>query len=71
MEDRNGRKPELVSRMNYLTLLNLGDTIRHFGPLRWLWEGGRMGKLSLHMNELAVITIDQEFLDSNHVDSPI
>ena len=41
---KEAEKLELVSRMNYMTLLNMEDAIGHFGPLRLLWEGGRMGK---------------------------
>ena len=37
-------KRELVSKQNYLTLLNLEETINRFGPMRLLWEGGRMGE---------------------------
>ena len=37
-------KPVLASRPNFLTLLNLEEAIKHYGPMRLLWEGGRMGK---------------------------
>ena len=39
------KKPMLITKMNFLTLLNLPECIRQFGPLRLLWEGGGMGTL--------------------------
>jgi hypothetical protein len=34
-----GEKPKVVTASNYLTLLNLPDTIRHYGSLREYYEG--------------------------------
>jgi hypothetical protein len=36
--------PSWISRYNFLCLLNLPDTIRHYGHVRNLWEGGSNGE---------------------------
>ena len=37
-------KPIWISRSNYLSLLNLPEQMRFFGPLRLYWEGGWKGE---------------------------
>ena len=37
----------LISRPNFLTLLNIPDSIEQFGPPRSVWEGGEMGEGSI------------------------
>ncbi|KAL7577908.1 hypothetical protein ACA910_007544 [Epithemia clementina (nom. ined.)] len=37
-------KPSWVSPYNFMSLLNLLDTVRQFGPLRNIWEGGTQGE---------------------------
>lgn len=39
-----GKKPKVISASNYLTLLNLPETMRRFGPLRGIWEGHWCGE---------------------------
>ena len=36
--------PSWISQYNFLCLLNLPDTIKHYGHLRNLWEGGTNGE---------------------------
>jgi hypothetical protein len=36
--------PGWITSYNFCSLLNLPSTIREFGPLRNLWEGGGMGE---------------------------
>jgi len=38
------KKPKVISASNYLTLLNLPETLERFGPLRNLWEGNMHGE---------------------------
>jgi hypothetical protein len=47
MEDQLPRKkdlPQWVSSYNFLSLLNLPDVIRQYGPIRNIWEGGPQGE---------------------------
>jgi hypothetical protein len=47
MDEKLKRKSESVSWLssyNFLSLLNLPDIIREYGPLRLIWEGGSMGE---------------------------
>jgi hypothetical protein len=47
MDDKLKRKSEVpswLSSYNFLSLLNLPDIIREYGPLRLIWEGGSMGE---------------------------
>ena len=37
-------KPIWISRSNLLSLLNLPEQMRFFGPLRLYWEGGWKGE---------------------------
>jgi hypothetical protein len=39
--------PSAIRQPNLITLMNLEPTIDRFGPLRYLWEGGGMGKGSI------------------------
>ena len=39
-----GRKPTYITCYNYLCLLNLGDTIEEFGPMRRYFEGKWLGE---------------------------
>ena len=41
------QKCMLISRPNFLTLLNIPDSIERFGPPRSVWEGGEMGEGSI------------------------
>jgi hypothetical protein len=42
---RNGKNsPGWISKMNFISLLNLPDVLRRFGSLRPLWEGDRKGE---------------------------
>ena len=43
LRNRND-KPIWISRSNYLSLLNLPEQMRFFGPLRLYWEGGWKGE---------------------------
>lgn len=42
--DDSKRDPKWLSSYNFLSLLNLTATMRTFGPLRGLWEGGKIGE---------------------------
>ncbi|KAL7555438.1 hypothetical protein ACA910_008058 [Epithemia clementina (nom. ined.)] len=37
-------KPSWVTSYNFMSLLNLPDAVRRFGPLRNIWEGGTQGE---------------------------
>ncbi|KAL7578583.1 hypothetical protein ACA910_011639 [Epithemia clementina (nom. ined.)] len=37
-------KPSWVTTYNFMSLLNLPDAVRRFGPLRNIWEGGTQGE---------------------------
>ncbi|KAL7580358.1 hypothetical protein ACA910_004386 [Epithemia clementina (nom. ined.)] len=37
-------KPSWVTSYNFMSLLNLTDAVRRFGPLRNIWEGGMQGE---------------------------
>ena len=37
-------KPIWISKSNYLSLLNLPEQMKEFGPLRLYWEGGWKGE---------------------------
>ncbi|KAL7563782.1 hypothetical protein ACA910_020466 [Epithemia clementina (nom. ined.)] len=37
-------KPSWVTLYNFMSLLNLPDAVRQFGPLRNIWEGGTQGE---------------------------
>lgn len=39
-----GKKPKVIAASNYLTLMNLPDTIRRYGPLREYFEGNFAGE---------------------------
>ena len=39
-----GEKPIWITKSNYLSLLNLPDQMKEFGPLRLYWEGGWKGE---------------------------
>ena len=41
------RVPMILSKVNFLTLLNVPDCIKRFGSARSLWEGGAMGEGSI------------------------
>ena len=58
VKEKDAHKLELVSRQNYMTLLNMEHAIDHYGPLRLLWEGGRMGKLHKVLLLLQVFFFD-------------
>ncbi|KAL7556429.1 hypothetical protein ACA910_020341 [Epithemia clementina (nom. ined.)] len=38
------KKPSWVASYNFMSLLNLPDAVRRFGPLRIIWEGGTQGE---------------------------
>ncbi|KAL7575435.1 hypothetical protein ACA910_007336 [Epithemia clementina (nom. ined.)] len=42
-EDSN-KKPSWVTLYNFMSLLNLPDAVRQFGPLCNIWEGGTQGE---------------------------
>ena len=47
MEDKLPRKkqlPQWLSAYNFLSLLNLPDVVRQYGPIRNIWEGGPQGE---------------------------
>ncbi|KAL7567097.1 hypothetical protein ACA910_009427 [Epithemia clementina (nom. ined.)] len=37
-------KPSRVTLYNFMSLLNLPDAVRRFGPLRNIWDGGMQGE---------------------------
>ena len=43
------QKPKWVDAYNFLSLFNLVDIMREYGPLRNLWEGGAMGEAILQL----------------------
>jgi hypothetical protein len=47
MEDtmpRKKRLPQWLSAYNFLSLLNLPEVVRQYGPIRNIWEGGAQGE---------------------------
>ena len=43
VHDQNS-SPMWCAKSNFICLLNLPDTMRRYGPLRLLWEGGDCGE---------------------------
>ncbi|KAL7569431.1 hypothetical protein ACA910_009617 [Epithemia clementina (nom. ined.)] len=42
--EESHEKPSWVTLYNFMSLLNLPDAVRRFGPLRNIWEGGTQGE---------------------------
>ncbi|KAL7567106.1 hypothetical protein ACA910_009435 [Epithemia clementina (nom. ined.)] len=42
--EESHEKPSWVTLYNFMSLLNLPDAVRQFGPLRNIWEGGTQGE---------------------------
>ncbi|KAL7577205.1 hypothetical protein ACA910_003538 [Epithemia clementina (nom. ined.)] len=42
--EESNKKPSWVTSYNFMSLLNLPDAVRQFGPLHNIWEGGTQGE---------------------------
>ena len=55
-------RPFYATKSNYVTLLNLKDTIEYFGPMHHFWEGVVEKYIQLIKKELTPMRLTNQFL---------